>query len=388
MRLLIHHHAVAYVDSEGQIWLPSFIGRWVNELADHFDEIGLLLYQTEKQSSRQDTCVDKGNVVLHSLGASGNMWDRFGRMRRLRNVCAQASKGSDILIIRGITPRQWAVWEATSTRHKVFLLVGSIIENKASFKLSPSGMLNFWRSRRRPMEIKQMAEKGMLLTANSPLLVDEIQQVLGVPAEFMPTNSISITEFVDQLDKPINKPIKLLFCGRVIPEKGILELIKVLNLLDNVELDVLGPYSSEDFKHYTELAEQLAVSDRIRWHGMVEYGEGLFEFYRQADIFVLPTYFNEGFPHVIWEAAANGCPVITSPAGGIPALWEHNKHGILVKSKSETAISEAIQQLIGDPDLRAKLIINAYNYAKEFTVEQCAAKLADHLHMIAKTPYD
>ena len=42
VRLLIHHHAVAFQDSKG-IWLQSFIAEWVIHLSKYFEEIGLLL---------------------------------------------------------------------------------------------------------------------------------------------------------------------------------------------------------------------------------------------------------------------------------------------------------------------------------------------------------
>ena len=49
LKLLIHHHTVAYQNSEG-IWLQSFIAEWIIQLSLHFDQIGLLLHLSDKKS--------------------------------------------------------------------------------------------------------------------------------------------------------------------------------------------------------------------------------------------------------------------------------------------------------------------------------------------------
>src|SRR5258706_3894619 len=172
-KLLIHHHAVAYQAASKDIYLPAFIGRWVNTLAEHVDEIGLWLYESDALLPQQEEIISKVNVTLWSLGPPGRMWDRIPRMRRLRKVCRQASQDADGLLIRGVTPRQLSVWKHTRVLNKAFLLVGSLLETRPVIKPTFWGIYEAFIQRWRKAEVLEMGKHGILM-ANSPLLVDEL----------------------------------------------------------------------------------------------------------------------------------------------------------------------------------------------------------------------
>jgi glycosyltransferase involved in cell wall biosynthesis len=378
-RILIHHHAVAYRGTSNAIYLPSFIGRWINALSNHIGQIGLLLYESETLRPEQDEIVQAENVTLWSLGAPGKTWDRIPRIKRLRKVCAQAAQESDGLLVRGWTPRQMNVWISSPVKNKAFMLVGSLAETK--LKLSP----NFWRIYEilmlswRKVEVVQMTKHGVVM-ANSPMLVSELAR-LNRPATFVPTNSIRLDEFSPCYVGKLSNPRRILFCSRVVAEKGIIELIHAVAKLNTVQpciLDIVGSVETSFFLTLDRLIQELGISESVKWHSRIPYGDALFKFYRQADVFVLPTYF-EGFPHVIWEAAANCCPVVTTRVGGIPALWEDNRHGILVAPKDSSAIVDALNKLFNDDDFRHRLIRNAHVYAKEYTADACAVRLVNTL---------
>ena len=109
------------------------------------------------------------------------------------------------------------------------------------------------------------------------------------------------------------------------------------------------------------------------------YGSKLLDYYRQADIFVLPSY-SEGFPHVIWEAMANFCPVIATSIGGIPALVEDEEHVLLIPPSNINAIVNAVTRLLAEDSFREKLVTQAYRYAVEFSVESCTQKMVNVLN--------
>jgi len=379
IRILIHHHAVAYQGASKAIYLPSFIGRWINALSDHMMHIGLLLHESETLRPEQDDVIQAKNVSLWSLGAPGKTWDRMQRINRLRKVCAQAAQQADGLLVRGVTPRQMNVWDATPLHNRAFLLVGSMLETKPITRLTFWGIYQslMWRWRR--VEVLQMARQGFLL-ANSPHLVNELAR-LNRPATFVPTNSIRLDEFAPFYVREVAQPLKILFCGRVVPEKGIRELIHAmakLNLIQPCVLDVVGPVEPSFRLVLDELTKELGIHDSVKWHGRIPYGEALFSFYRQADVFLLPTYY-EGFPHVIWEAAANCCPVITTSVGGIPALLTHEKQALLIPPKDIEAIVISVKRLFSETTLRENIVKQAYHHAQAFTVEACARKLASVL---------
>jgi glycosyltransferase involved in cell wall biosynthesis len=195
----------------------------------------------------------------------------------------------------------------------------------------------------------------------------------------VPTNSIRAEEFSTLEIKPLNNPARLLYVGRLDLKKGLVELFQAAAFLNQqgqpCVLDIVGTKEEPVFSMLTILAANLNISQHLHWHGLIPFGEALFAFYRCADVLVLPSY-TEGFPHVLWEAAANGCPIVTTAVGGIPAILTHEKHCLLVAPRNASELAEGIQHLLTDADLRARIIVSAHQLAEDYSVEECARKLA------------
>jgi glycosyltransferase involved in cell wall biosynthesis len=230
----------------------------------------------------------------------------------------------------------------------------------------------------RRRELRAIARESLLL-ANSPELVSEVRNECGKGASFVPTNTLSAKEFPSFQSHRQSSPLRILFCGRVVREKGILELVQSLGLLNErgvaCLLDVVGPFTNEMRAEIKTTALASNVAEHVVLHGPIPYGQELFAFYRRAEVFALPTY-SEGFPHAIWEAAAHSCPVVTCCVGGIPALWKNEVHGLTVKPQDPELIAAAILRFRNDSELRLRLTESAYRHALNFTVEVCALELA------------
>ena len=106
-------------------------------------------------------------------------------------------------------------------------------------------------------------------------------------------------------DKRDHENIRLLFVGRIVYSKGIGELVKAFQSIKdrNLELHVVGAGELEYIFSNSN-------DNRIFYHGFLHEDE-MAELYRQCDIFVLPTYY-ENFALVIIEALSSGLHVITS----------------------------------------------------------------------------
>jgi len=165
-------------------------------------------------------------------------------------------------------------------------------------------------------------------------------------------------------------------------KKGLQELLQALSILNRqgqpCRLDIVGAKIDPIYSELVGMGNALGISSLMDWHGFIPYGPDLFDFYQRADTLVLPSY-SEGFPHVIWEAAANCCPIITTSVGGIPALLTHEEHCLLIPPKDIDAIVVSIKHLLSDAKLRENIVRQAYHHAKAFTVEACAQKLANVL---------
>ncbi|MHC1731080.1 MAG: glycosyltransferase family 4 protein [Bacteroidales bacterium] len=370
-RILIHHHAIAFIEDD-KIWIQSFIGIWVQELSKHFKEIGLLVQVSDSKKPEQDYPIVSKSVLVHKINPP-NPCTRFQRNRWIKQVCKSVSVKYDLLLIRGITPRQMLIYENCSIVNKFYLLVGSLLDSKPSLRFSRISFVAwslFWIRR---LELKRISASAHML-ANSPTITHEISIILGVSAKFIPTNTISRKDFAPLVAKDIGKPVKLLFCGRVVRDKGIEELIIALKLLKdaNVQttLDVLGSiseiYKSKLFRNIISLG----LGAQVRFHGFVPFGEELLTFYRNSDIFVLPSW-HEGFPHSIWEAAVSCSPVIVTPVGGIPGILTDN-NVMFCEKRNSIALANAITECINDADATKARIVSLYELAMNYTVERCA----------------
>lgn len=97
--------------------------------------------------------------------------------------------------------------------------------------------------------------------------------------------------------------------------------------------------------------------------------------YRSADIYVIASKGNEGFPRTIWEAMANSLPVVASQIGSIPHFLDHNENVLLTKAGDISDIADKIRLLITDETLRIKLIHNAYIVAQNNTLDKQASNI-------------
>lgn len=104
---------------------------------------------------------------------------------------------------------------------------------------------------------------------------------------------------------------KILYVGALRQRKNVHLLIEALEKLsEHYNLVIVGSGDKEYEQRLRDLADGLAVKERVAFKGYIKYPE-IPEIYKQADIFVLPSSY-EGLPKVILEALACGVPVLAS----------------------------------------------------------------------------
>lgn len=120
------------------------------------------------------------------------------------------------------------------------------------------------------------------------------------------------------------------------------------------------------------LAEELKITDSVRFHGMQE---NVYPYLHNADIFVLPSLY-EGIPMTVIEAMGTGLPIVATKVGGVPDLLRSEENGILV-SCEEAAVADALERLVKDPTLRERIGKQAKEDSTAFSAGTMAARYGE-----------
>ena len=93
-----------------------------------------------------------------------------------------------------------------------------------------------------------------------------------------------------------------------------------------------------------------------------------------SDIFALPS-FREGTPRVILEAMASGLPVVATDIAGIPEQVKDGESGYLIPTGTPSALTDRLNELLSNPDLRKQMGEKGYERAERFSVETMLKEL-------------
>ena len=144
----------------------------------------------------------------------------------------------------------------------------------------------------------------------------------------------------------------VLFTGRLVPYKGVDVLLRAIATID-ARLVVVG---DGPLRGALEAQARVTCGGRVTFAGTVA-DEELTALYHACDVFVLPSVTRaEAFGMVQIEAMACGKPVVsTSVPSGVPWVNQHLESGLIVPPGDADALAGALQSLLGDPALRARL---------------------------------
>ena len=118
------------------------------------------------------------------------------------------------------------------------------------------------------------------------------------------------------------------------------------------------------------LADSLGVGDKVTFLGFQSSHE-LRELYSQCDIFVMPSVWPEPFGMVGLEAGLFRKPVISFNVGGVSDWLTDGENGLLLSKPDLNLLTEAINKLSADPDLRQRLGDNGFSRVKsQFNLER------------------
>ncbi len=178
-----------------------------------------------------------------------------------------------------------------------------------------------------------------------------------------------IPNFIDDIPRTKSKlnTLNLLYVGRLSPEKGVLDLIDVINLVvkenKQIVLNLVG-----DGPQYEEVKlkiEKYNLEDNIIMHGFLSRKE-INELTKQTTLFILPSH-TESFGLVLLEAMCMKVPCIAfDSAEGAKDLIKNKFNGFLIKNRDINNMAIKILETISNKDLLEEMGKNCLEFVEEF----------------------
>ncbi len=148
-------------------------------------------------------------------------------------------------------------------------------------------------------------------------------------------------------------PVRILFLGRLGPTKGIGDLLDSFEIIRHRN-DWQATLAGDGAVAETRLSvERRGLAGCVTVPGWLD-DDGVTAELRAADVLVLPSWV-ENLPMCVVEAFAHGLAVVCTPVGALPEIVEHEMTGLLVPAKNAPALASALERLLTDPVLRARL---------------------------------
>jgi len=166
-------------------------------------------------------------------------------------------------------------------------------------------------------------------------------------------------------------PLRLGVLGRLTPEKGLpialeaYEQVAACTTIRKLELHVYG--DGPLLSHLKRLVAARAITG-VHFRGWIDLKDVPRVLATLTALLV--TSREEGFPYVVLEAMATGCPVICTAVGGIPEVVRNGQTGWLVQPNDPMAVARAILQLIRNPSQAIRVRTNAWHELRGYTIER------------------
>jgi glycosyltransferase involved in cell wall biosynthesis len=212
------------------------------------------------------------------------------------------------------------------------------------------------RLRYDPMLRRSFSDAALVLGV-APYVQDVLKECGVRRFEVMSETGVEGVVSAPKSSRVMNLPLRLIFVGRIIETKGVLEAIQAVASASKrcaVTFDIIG--IGELAGKCEQLATTLGISEIVRFHGKIPHDEVLRR-YDESDVLLFPSY-REPSGNVVFEAMGRGVPVITSTIGG-PGYVVTDACGIRVEPTSRTAfvagLSDAIVSIAESPAILSEM---------------------------------
>ncbi len=168
----------------------------------------------------------------------------------------------------------------------------------------------------------------------------------GIPGEkieFIPSLYLDFDAL--KPDPSIQKTYDVVFCGRLVANKGLQEVLQAVSRLPDVRLLVIG--DGPEKNRAEQMAHSLGIASRVTFTGWLQSNTDVYRAIQSAKVFVMNSR-SEGGPRVLFEAMALGMPVITTKVGLAEWVIKDQINGIFTDGTAEDLCKKLSDGLNGD----------------------------------------
>jgi glycosyltransferase involved in cell wall biosynthesis len=380
MRIGFHYHIAFYKEGDN-VFVPDFFGIFIDSIAKNVEYVTLFLHANNKRTEDDNYQIVSQNLVIVNLGPVKSFYARFFTPFRYRDLINENLKNLDCLLVRAPTPLAPYLWIRFNKVVPVYyFLVGSYTKTAKHIKTKWYRKIPILILLHTYQIFQDFAVKRTKIISNSMEILNDYAN-RTIDYKLIKTTNLNKESYFERKDT-FNKPNTIfLYTGRIEYMKGLTELVQAFaqynKLYPSSELRIVGWEEGNELTYklsLEKLAIQLNVSEKIVFPGRKQLGPELDIEYRNADVFVMPSY-AEGFPRAIWEAMANSLPVIATKVGSIPFFLKHEQDCILIDPRNIDELYNGFIKLTVSPKLREKLILNGNKQVKDLTIEVQSLKL-------------
>ena len=217
----------------------------------------------------------------------------------------------------------------------------------------------------------------------SEFVKEEYMKACKIPVKaYVLKNAIDVERFSKDVSEEQKRSIRkklglsekdfvVLFVGRIMEIKGVLELMQAITTLEDkhIKLLIMGSanFGKWAFSSYERKVKKLAekYKDRIIFTGYVDNAE-VYQYASVADVQCVPTLIEEAAPLTVLEAMAEGLPLVVTKSGGVVEYVDESTALIIGKENVVKDLKRAICYLKEHPEARERMSENAKIKSKKY----------------------
>jgi glycosyltransferase involved in cell wall biosynthesis len=316
-----------------------------------------------------------GGVPVNRIGPSGAAhWKKWGLLLSSGPALWRLRRQYDLILVSGFRVVGMSAVMASRLLRKPCLLKADN-NGEMSGTFFEAGMAKVGLSSNSPLfrlfiSIRNtILKKSTGFVAISTQILNELtSHGVAVPKIAFVPNSVDTSIFrpvtnqtKESLRTELTLPLEdtiVIYTGRLVSYKGLPLLVRVWQCLRRkhrgIRLLLVGSGSLDIHNFEEELHDFVtahALQDAILFTGAVS---NVHQYLQASDIFVFPTE-KEAFGISLIEAMACGLPVVSTPVGGVKDILEHQQNGLVVQPGDFQQLFEALDVLITDSSLSARL---------------------------------